>query len=93
MVRLYAAHGNSGALLRLRYRVSDNRGHTSERISVYRRTKLLKRFARPLRATDSAVAYWVMWRAPERAGRFRFCVRAADGAGNSASACAAVTVR
>jgi hypothetical protein len=54
---------------------------------------VLKKFSRALRTTDSAVAYGVAWRAPQRAGRFRFCVRAADAAGNSAAACAAITVR
>jgi len=93
VVRLYAARGRRGALLRLRYRVSDDGGRTSERISVSRRTRVLKRFSRPLRSTDGAVAYWVAWRAPSKAGRFRFCVRAADSAGNSAAACAAITVR
>jgi hypothetical protein len=93
VVRLYPARGGRGALLRLRYRVSDDRGHTRERITVYRRTRVLKRFTRALRTTDSAVAYWVGWRAPQRAGRLRFCVRATDAAFNSAAACAAITVR
>jgi hypothetical protein len=79
-------------VLRLRYRVSDDRGLTSERITLYRRTKVLRLFSRPLRTT-SGVAYWVAWRAPRAPGRYRFCVRAADGSRNHAVACAGISVR
>lgn len=92
-VHAFVAHGRRHALLRLRYRVSDDRGRTRERISVYRRARLLKVVSRPLRTTEGAVSYWVGWRAPRRAGRFRFCIRATDAAGNHAAACAAITVR
>ena len=48
---------------------------------------------RPLRETDGAVAYWVVWR-PRKAGSYRFCVRATDSAKNrSPLACAQVRVR
>jgi hypothetical protein len=93
VVHAYRAHGRHGKALRLRYRVRDNRGHTAERVTVYRRTKALKRFSRPLRATDSATAYWVVWR-PRSRGSYRFCVRATDSAKNrSRLVCAAVSVR
>jgi hypothetical protein len=93
-VHVYAARGHRLGLLRLRYRVSDDKAQTSERISVFRRTRLLRRFARPLRQTDSAVAYWVLWRAPRSRARYRFCVRATDAAGNrSPLACAPIAVR
>ena len=92
-VRAFAAKGRHGRLLRLRYTVSDNSGQTSERITVLRRTRTVKRFTRPLRATENHIAYWVVWRAG-RAGKYRFCVRAADGSGNrSRLACAAIRVR
>jgi Subtilase family len=90
-VRVYGARGRRGILLRLRYRVRDNRGRTSERISIYRRKRLLGRTVRPLRLTDDAVAYRVRWRF-RRAGAYRFCVRAADSAGNHTLACARVRV-
>jgi len=79
-------------MLRLRYKVSDNKGETKERITVYRRAKVLRSLIRPLRTTDNSVAYWVFWRA-SRTGSYRFCVRATDRAGNrSRLACAAIRV-
>ena len=93
MVRLYPVRGRRGALLRLRYRVSDDAGHTSECITVYRRTRVQKKFFRALRKTDSAVAYWVAWRAPGRRFTGRFCVRATDRAGSSATSCASLRIR
>ena len=92
-MRVFPARGRHGRLLRLRYTVNDNSGQTSERITVLRRTRTVKRFSRPLRPTESTIAYWVVWRAG-RAGRYRFCIRATDGAGNrSRLACAAIRVR
>ena len=80
-------------MLRLRYKVSDNKGETTERITVYRRAKVLRSLIRPLRTTDNSVAYWVLWRASTK-GSYRFCVRATDRAGNrSRLACAAIRVR
>jgi hypothetical protein len=92
-VHAYTARGKHGRALRLRYRVSDNKGETTERITVYRRAKALRGFMRPLRQTDGAVAYWVVWR-PRKAGSYRFCVRATDSAKNrSPLACARIRVR
>ena len=92
-MRAFPAQGRHGKALRLRYKVSDNSGQTSERITVFRRTRKLKAFTRPLRATENQIAYWVVWRAG-RAGRYRFCVRATDGSGNrSLLRCAAVLLR
>ena len=92
-IRVYAASGRHGRMLRLRYKVSDNKGETKERITVYRRAKVLRSLIRPLRTTDNSVAYWVFWRAG-RTGSYRFCVRASDRAGNrSRLACAAIRVR
>jgi hypothetical protein len=81
-------------MVRLRYRVHDNKGETTEKISVYRRTQALRQLTRALRPTDNAVVYWFNWRAPWLRGSYRFCVRATDGAGNrSPLACASVIVR
>jgi hypothetical protein len=92
-VRVYAASGRHRVILRLRYRVRDDSGRSSERVFVYRKQKVLKTFTRPLRTTDDAVAYWVGLRFATR-GFYRYCVRASDGAGNrSALLCAAVRVR
>jgi hypothetical protein len=93
VVRVYAARGKHREALRLRYRVSDDKGQTTERITVYRKSKALRTSTRPLRPTDSAVSYWVSWR-PAKAGSYRFCVRATDAAKNrSPLACAAIRVR
>jgi serine protease len=93
VVHVYPASGRRHAPVRLRYRVQDNGGRTSERVQVYRGKKLLKTLTRPLRTTDAAVAYWVSYSFPARAA-YRFCVRAADAARNtSALRCAAVRVR
>lgn len=93
-LHVYAAKGRRGKIIRLRYRVSDNSGQTTERISVFRRKHVLRRYTRPLRTTGSAVAYWVNWHAPRKAGTYRFCVRATDRSGNQTHLlCAKITLR
>jgi len=93
VVHVYAASGRHRASLRLRYRVRDDSGKTSERVFVYRKAKLLKSFTRALRTTDDAVSYWVTYRFVVR-GSYRYCVRGSDAAGNhSPLACAAIHVR
>jgi thermitase len=93
VVHVYAATGRRHKPVRLRYRVQDNGGRTSERVLVYRGRKVLKTFTRPLRTTDSAVAYWVTYSFPARAAH-RYCVRATDAARNASPLrCAAVRVR
>ena len=92
-MHVYAAAGRHRVTLRLRYRVRDESGRTSERLFVYRKAKLLKSFTRPLRTTDDAVAYWVGFKFATR-GSYRYCVRASDSAGNrSPLACAAIRIR
>jgi subtilisin family serine protease len=93
VVRAYAAVGRRGRILKLTYRVRDDRGRTSERITFYRGARLLKTVVRPLRDTDDATSYWLAWRAPRRALRGRFCVRAVDAAGNVSASCAPLRVR
>jgi hypothetical protein len=93
VVRTFAAAGRRRRAIKLRYRVQDDRGETSERILVYRGRTLVRRFSRPLRQTEGGIAYWVAWRAPRRAFRGRFCVEASDAAGNKAMSCAGLRVR
>jgi subtilisin family serine protease len=92
-VRAYPATGRRGRTVKLTYRVRDDRGRTAEQILVYRGRSLVARLRRTLRPTDNASAYWVTWRAPRRAMRGRFCVRAADGAGNTSTSCAVLRVK
>ena len=92
-VRVYPARGRHGTIVRLRYRVRDDKGETTERLTVLRRSRVLRRVTRPLRPTDNAVVYWIAWRAPRVRGSYRFCVRATDRAGNhSALTCASVRI-
>jgi subtilisin family serine protease len=93
VVHLYAASGRHRKALRLRYRVHDDSGKTSERLVVYRGRKPVKTFTRPLRTTDADVAYWVTYTF-RSSGAYRYCGRATDVAGNaSALRCAGVRVR
>ena len=93
VVHVYAVSGRHRKALHLRYRVEDDSGHTSERVLVYHKTKLLKTFTRALRTTDDAVAYWVGFSLAKR-GTYRYCVRARDAAGNhSPLGCAAIRIR
>jgi thermitase len=92
VVRVYAVSGRHRKSLHLRYRVQDDSGRSSERVLVYRKTKLLKTFTRALRTTDDAVAYWVGYSFAKR-GAYRYCVRASDAAGNNRLACAAIHIR
>jgi hypothetical protein len=92
VLRVYAASGRRHQPIRLRYRVHDNDGRTSERVRIYRGKKLLKTFIRPVRTTDAAVAYWVTYSFPARAA-YRFCVRATDAARNASPLhCAAIRI-
>jgi hypothetical protein len=54
---------------------------------------LLKKLGRTLRPTEDSVVYWLAWRAPRRRLLGRFCVRAADAAGNAATSCATLKIR
>jgi subtilisin family serine protease len=92
-VRTFAAAGRRRGLVKLRYRVQDDRRETAERILVYRGRILTKTYSRPLRTTESSIDYWVSWRAPRRRFVGRFCVQASDRAGNKATSCAALRVR
>jgi hypothetical protein len=92
-VHAYAAVGRRGHILKLRYRVADDRGETAERIVVYRGARTLRTISRGERPTENALPYWVTWRAPRTRLAGRFCVRAVDPAGNSATSCASLRVK
>jgi hypothetical protein len=92
-VHAYPARGRRGRALKLSYRVRDDRGETTETVLVFRGTRLAARVVRGLRPTDDGVAYWIVWRAPRARVNGRFCVRAADAAGNASTSCAPIRVR
>ena len=93
VVRTFPAAAKRRRVVKLRYRVEDDRGETAERILVYRGRVLARTYSRPLRQTESSIDYWVAWRAPSRRFAGRFCVQASDRAGNAATSCAALRVR
>jgi len=92
-VRAYPATGRRGRTVKLTYRVRDDRGETTERVSLYRGRLLVKRLGRTLRPTDDTLVSWLAWRAPRRRLVGRFCVRAGDGAGNASTSCASLRIR
>src|SRR5205814_1548655 len=92
-VRAYPATGRRGRTVKLTYRVRDDRGETTERVSLYRGRLLVKRLGRTLRPTDDTLVSWLAWRAPRRRLVGRFCVRAVDGAGNASTSCASLRIR
>jgi hypothetical protein len=79
--------------MKLRYTVRDDSGRTRERVRVYRGRRILATFTRRLRATEASVPYWVLWRAPGRRERLRFCVLATDPSGNHTTSCALIRIR
>jgi len=93
VVHAYPATGRRGRTIKLTYRVRDDRGETTEQVSVYRGRSLMTRLGRTLRPTDDTLVYWLAWRAPRRQVLGHFCVRAADGAGNVATSCATLKIR
>jgi thermitase len=92
-VHAYPVTGRRGRLVKLTYRVRDNSGQTTEQISIHRGGSLLKKLGRTLRPTEDSVVYWLAWRAPRGRLLGRFCVRAADGAGNASTSCASLKIR
>ena len=92
-VRAYPVTGRRGRMVKLTYRVRDNSGQTTEQVAVYRGRTLVKKIGRTLRPTEDSVVYWVGWRAPRLRLLGRFCVRAADGAGNVSTSCAPLKIK
>lgn len=95
-LRALASVGTRGKSARLRYRVTDNSGKSREWASVYRGKTQLATVRSPLDSAEPGVLYYFLtWKVPKTLprGLYRFCVRAADAAGNlSKASCAGVRV-
>jgi hypothetical protein len=92
-VRALFSRGRVNRVIRLRYRLSDFSGRTRERVTVHRSGRLVKTIRTRMQRAFSGVTYSVGYR-PNRAGAYRFCVRAWDPAGNrSRRDCAGLRVR
>jgi subtilisin family serine protease len=93
VVHAYPVTGKRGRPVKLRYRVRDDQGETTEQVSVFRGRSVVGKLGRNLRPTEDSVVYWFPWKAPKRKLAGRFCVRAADGAGNVSTSCASLKIR
>jgi hypothetical protein len=94
-VRALASSGKRGRTVRLRYIANDNSGTTRETVLVSRRSRRVKTITTRFGESNGG-RYFTTWRVSRRAktGRYRFCVRSADAAGNtSAFSCARLTIR
>jgi hypothetical protein len=92
--RALASHGRRGFTALLRYEASDNSGKTREELTVYARSKLVKRISIRTSATRAGRSYAVAWHVPTgTALPLKFCVVAFDPSGNaSAKSCARIAV-
>jgi hypothetical protein len=90
-VRTLAATGRVHRSMRLRFRVSDDSGQVAVALGVFRGNRTVTRRALPFKAVSADRVYSVGWK-PPLVGSYRFCVAAADAAGNHSGSCAAVTV-
>ena len=94
VVRALASAGRHARRVRLSYRVADASGRTRERVRVFRGRRVVRTLTTHLSTRVAGRTYHVLWRAPRRPGRLRFCVRAWDEAGNaSARSCAPLRIR
>ncbi len=96
-VRALPSTGRRGKPARLRYRVTDDGGRSSEQLTIFRARKMLARLRSPMHAAvPGGVLYnFATWRVPPsaRRGLLRFCVTAVDPAGNrSRRSCAALRI-
>lgn len=91
-VRPLAARGRVGKKLRLRYSVLEEQGQGRVKVWIYRNSKARERWQIWLGRTYPRKVFHVTWR-PRKAGRYRLCTRARDGARNtSKKRCARVTI-
>jgi hypothetical protein len=92
--RARASSGRTGKTVRLRYSVTDNKGETSETVTVLRPNgKRLRTITTELGPATGAVES-VSFKAPGMPGTYRFCVVAEDPKGNeSAESCARLRLR
>jgi serine protease AprX len=94
VVRALASKGRRGSSVKLLYRVSEQTRRTSERVRVYRRTRVIRTIRTSLAVREAGRTYYVFWRAPRKPQRLRFCVEAWDAVGHkSVRSCATVRVR
>jgi hypothetical protein len=96
VARAIASEGRWGGTVALKFHAADETGSARAEISVRRDGRVLLHVDSPFGPRDDATVYSVPWRAPvvRNAGRYSFCVRAWDHAGNaSPTSCAAVKLR
>jgi hypothetical protein len=92
--RARPSSGRTGKIVQLRYSVTDNKGQTSETVTVFRPNgKRLRTIMTELGPATGGIES-VPFRAPRQAGNYRFCVVAGDTKGNeSAQSCARLRLR
>jgi hypothetical protein len=95
-VRALSSTGRAGTRIRLRYGVTDASGRTREWSTINAGARRVGSARVSFHALDpDALHYVLFWRASRTVvpGRYRFCVRSADAAGNvSRPSCATVRV-
>jgi hypothetical protein len=81
-----ASTGRRGGPARLRYRVWDDSGITRERIEIFRGGRRVAVLQTPFAPSGPGVTFWATWRVPAAGrGRWTFCIRAWDPAGQAAA--------
>lgn len=96
VVKALASSGKAGTKVKLRYRVSDASGKTSDEIKVYNGSKVVFSGKTKLGPAVAGKVYSVRWtpRASLAGRTLRFCVRSRDPSGNrSGWSCDRVAVR
>lgn len=97
VVRALPSSGVRGALTRLRYRVQETSGRSSETATVFRGTKRLATVRGRMHDVEPDVLfYFLRWRVPasvDTTRALRFCVQAVDPTGNrSKRSCAPLRI-
>jgi hypothetical protein len=94
-VQALTARGVRGQVVHLDVLSADGRGQTADTYRIYRGRHLLETRRFGLTEKIPFAYYFTRWRVPKRArGPLRFCVSAADAAGNKSKlACARIIVR
>lgn len=92
--RALASSGRRGHTAFLRYQASDNSGRTREQLTVFSRSRLVKRITVPAKRTTAGRSHAVGWHVPTRiVTPLKFCVVAVDPSGNaSAKSCARISL-
>ena len=93
--RALASSARRGKIASLLYQASDDSGETREQVTVYSRSRLVRRIAAGIRVTRAGRVYTVGWYAPTNvATPLKFCVVAFDRSGNaSVKSCAPIALR